>query len=113
MTGNDGLGAADAGSLNSAYAQHFSNYAAAVGMSAQTRMCVLSLTLVLGGFALLFMGNPGQDGMLASAFATTLIGTLFDLFASYRVAFLLGAMMQILAILLILHLFPSSSSRKG
>lgn len=168
-----------------AYAQHFSNYAAAVGMSAQTgawmvsasmlgnilgktsfgmgsdrwggrRMCVLSLTLVLGGFALLFMGNLGQAGMLAgafftgidhanlsvmvplvvaaiapgeefehvfsrttigtmlaSAFATTLIGTLFDLFASYRVAFLLGAMMQILAILLILHLFPSSSSRKG
>ena len=167
-----------------AYAQHFSNYAAAIGMSTQIGawmvsismlgnilgkaffgmgadkwgsrwMCILSLTLVLCGFAFLMMENLGQAGMLtgafftgidhanltvmvplvvaaiapgeefehifsrttigtmlASAFSTTLIGMLFDLFASYRAAFFLGALLQVLAILLILHLFSSSSSRK-
>ena len=168
-----------------AYAQHFSHYAAGLGMSAQIgawmvsvsmlgnilgktffgmgadrwggrRACVLSLSLVLGGFLLLIAGNLGQAGMLAgafftgidhanlsvmvplavaaiapgeefehifsrttigtmlaSAFSTTLIGTLFDLFASYQAAFFLGAFLQVLAILLILRLFPSPAKAQA
>lgn len=44
--------------------------------------------------------------MLTSAFSTMLIGALFDVLASYHAAFFLGALLQVLAIILVLSIFP-------